>query len=218
MATESDSRPVLYVLAGVNGAGKSSIGGALLRSRGLEFFNPDEFAHQIKQARTCDTRTANAEAWRFGRQLLERAITEQRNHAFETTLGGNTMPALIHHAATQSHRVIVWYCGLDNPDLHIERVRQRVAAGGHDIPETLVRSRWRRSRENLIGLMPVLHELRVFDNSQPADQQTGRIPPPVEVLHVRKQTIVFLPRNHLPTTPEWAQPIVEAALELASQM
>jgi len=122
MTHNDDHRPVLYVLAGVNGAGKSSIGGRLLRQRGLEYFNPDEFARALGRQTGRGVEQSNAEAWRFGKELLERAIAEGRNHALETTLGGNTMPRLIQDAATAGHRVVVWYCGLARTELHIERV------------------------------------------------------------------------------------------------
>jgi len=208
-------QPVLYVLAGVNGAGKSSIGGRLLRQRGLEYFNPDEFARALKRLTGQGIEQSNAEAWLFGKQRLERAIAESRNHAFETTLGGNTMPQLIRDAATAGHRVVVWYCGLVSPELHIERVRQRVAVGGHDIPEDLIRRRWRRSRENLIALMPRLSDLRVFDNSRPRNGKTGKIPPPKEVLRFHQGQVVYPEPAGLSNTPEWARPIAEAALRLA---
>jgi len=207
-------QPVLYVLAGVNGAGKSSIGGQLLRQRGLEYFNPDEYARDLGRQSGPGVEQRNAKAWRLGKELLERAIAEGRNHAFETTLGGNTIPRLVGNAATAGHRVVVWYCGLVSPELHIERVRQRVAAGGHDIPADMIRRRWRRSRENLIALMPLLSDLRVFDNSRPRNRGTGNIPPPTEVLHFRQRQVIYPKTAELSNTPEWARPIVEAALQL----
>lgn len=207
-------RPVLHVLAGVNGAGKSSIGGALLRHRSLDYLNPDEFARRAVERHGLDVRAANAEAWRMGREMLERAIAERRNHAFETTLGGNTIPALIGRAASGGHLVHVWYCGLASPELHIQRVAERVAAGGHDIPAELIRRRWTTSRRNLIALMPDLAELRVYDNSRPIDPATGDIPPPIRVLDLREGRVRFPGQEDLSVTPAWARAIVEAALRI----
>lgn len=214
MTQDPGHRPVLYVLAGVNGAGKSSIGGQLLRQRGLEYFNPDEFARARANQTGQGIEQSNAEAWLFGQQRLERAIAEGRHHAFETTLGGNTIPRLIRDAANAGHRVVVWYCGLASAQMHVERVRQRVAAGGHDIPEAMIHRRWRRSRENLIALLPGLADLRVFDNSRPKDPRSGKLPPPIEVLRFRQGRVTHPRRDRLATTPEWARPIVEAALQL----
>src|SRR4030088_299212 len=82
--------PRIYVLAGVNGAGKSSIGGAMFREAGIEFFNPDAAARRFLSAGLgMNQQEANAAAWQQGRRLLERAIEEGKDFAFETTLGGN---------------------------------------------------------------------------------------------------------------------------------
>ena len=205
--------PRLYVLAGVNGAGKSSIGGAMIRAAGADYFNPDEAARQLMEANPgLDQVKANAAAWHEGRRLLERAIQERKDFAFETTLGGATMPKLLSQAASQGFEVRVWYIGLASPDLHIQRVRNRVQSGGHDIPESSIRRRWRHSRLNLIELLPHLTELRVYDNSTDADPKAGNAPQPVLVLHLDHGEIID-PQD-LSKTPEWAKPIVAAVLKL----
>jgi predicted ABC-type ATPase len=204
--------PRLYVLAGVNGAGKSSIGGAMIRASGADYFNPDEAARKLMAANPgLDQVKANATAWHEGRRLLERAIKERKDFAFETTLGGSTMPRLLADAAAQGFEVRILYVGLASPDLHLDRVRNRVQAGGHDIPESSIRRRWRHSRLNLIELLPHLTELRVYDNSADADPKAGRTPRPVLVLHLDHDEIIG-PQD-LSATPEWAKPIVAAALK-----
>jgi len=206
--------PRLYVLAGVNGAGKSSIGGAMFRASGADYFNPDEAARKLIEANPgLDQVKANAAAWHEGRRLLVRAIAERKDFAFETTLGGSTMPRLLAEAASKGFEVRVWYVGLASPDLHIERVRNRVQAGGHDIPESSIRRRWRHSRLNLIELLPHLAELRVYDNSADADPKAGHPPQPTLVLHLDRGEIAGPP--DLASTPEWAKPIVAAALKLS---
>src|SRR5258708_30755136 len=127
-------QPDLDVLAGVTGAGKSSIGGHLLERDGLTWFNPDSFARELKAATGCDQETANAHAWQESMRRLEEAIAKSLNHAFETTLGGKSVTAKIMEA-TKTHDVLIWFCGLSSPELHIARVNARVAAGGHPIPE-----------------------------------------------------------------------------------
>ena len=205
--------PRLYVLAGVNGAGKSSIGGAMIRASGADYFNPDEAAQKLIAANPgLDQVKANAAAWHEGRRLLERAILEHKDFAFETTLGGSTMPRLLADAAAQGFEVRIWYVGLASPDLYIERVRNRVQAGGHDIPESSIRRRWRHSRLNLVQLLPHLTELRVYDNSADADPKDGHAPRPTLVLHLDHGDIVGPP--DLSSTPDWAKPIVAAALKL----
>ena len=204
--------PSIYVLAGANGAGKSSIGGALFRQYGADYFNPDEAASQILSANPGVTWSeANSAAWHEGKRLLQRALRERLNFAFETTLGGRTITALLATAIQKKFEVYVWYVSLRDPELHIERVRSRVARGGHDIPEARIRERYNSSRTNLIRLMPGLAELRVYDNSDEADAPTDKIPQPRFLLHMIRAKVVT--SCALTETPEWAKPILAAALK-----
>ena len=209
-------RPFILVLAGVNGAGKSSVGGSLLQDHGLTWFNPDSYARELVRELGLDATDANARAWQFGKSTLESAIADGTNHAFETTLGGNTITALLAKAA-QTHDVVMLYCGLASPEMHLARVALRVAHGGHPITEEKIRERWNTSRLNVIKLLPSLARLQVFDNSTQADPGEG-IPDPVLVLHVESGR-VLVPEGRdaaaLQAVPEWARPVVEAAMQFA---
>lgn len=198
------------MLAGVNGAGKSSIVGAALRGAGADYYNPDELARELV-ARGIFQAEANAQAWATGRKLLERAINERLTFAFETTLGGNTIPRLLADAARRGLELFVWYVGLESADLHVARVARRVRRGGHDIPEERIRERYERSLMNLVALLPAITELRLFDNSADADPAAGVAPEPALILHLRRGTVVAPP--DLSATPPWARPVVAAALK-----
>ena len=206
--------PCIYVLAGTNGAGKSSLGGAMFRKSGAEYFNPDEAALRFRSTNPGMTQEeANSAAWRQGKRLLERAISERLDFAFEATLGGRTFAALLHRALSEKMEVRIWYVGLATPELHIARVRSRVAAGGHDIPEARIRERYESSRLNLVDLMPKLTELRVFDNSEEGDPRRGIAPRPTLLLHMDRGKIVD--SCVLDATPRWAKPILAMALKLS---
>jgi hypothetical protein len=161
----------------------------------------------------------NAAAWSEGRRLLERAISERLAFAFETTLGGHTITELLERAAAAGIAVNIWFVGLATVELHLERVRRRVARGGHDIPEAKVRERFDRGRENLIRLLPRSAAVRVLDNSVDADPDRGVAPTPKLLLDCRRGRVVA--PTDLATlmagTPEWAKPIVTAALKLHLQ-
>jgi predicted ABC-type ATPase len=207
------TRPVLYVLAGVNGAGKSSIGGHLLERNGLTWFDPDNFARELMAATGCDQETANAHAWQEGMRRLDEAITNGLNHAFETTLGGKTVTAKILEA-TKTHDVLIWFCGLSSPELHIARVKARVAAGGHPIPEEKIRERYPLAQLNLIKLMSQLAYIQVYDNSTEAADD-GTVPNPLLVLEMEHGKVIQPTAGNLKAlqrVPEWAKPILEAAL------
>lgn len=208
----------IYVLAGTNGAGKSSIAGATFRSKGADWFDPDEAARLILAADAAATpEQANAAAWREGKRLLERAIAERLDYVFETTLGGSTITRLLGEAAALGIEVRVWYAGLASPELHIARVRARVARGGHDIPDATIRKRYDTSRLHLIELLPSLTELRVYDNSADADPAARRVPPtPMLVLHVENGRIAS--QCAPAATPDWAKPIVAAAMALSTKV
>lgn len=206
------ARPEILVLAGVNGAGKSSVAGARVLNAGGQFFNPDLHASQLQIAEPgLSIEEANSQAWQHGRGLLQRAIDTGLNFAFESTLGATTIPKLLRDAAA-SHDVHILFVGLDSPERHIARVAARVQAGGHDIPETKIRSRYTSSRANLIDLLPSLASLRVYDNSTevPADRTT--IPLPTLLLEMEAGAITYeAPRGSI---PDWAKAIVQAARDL----
>lgn len=207
-------RPVLYVLAGVNGAGKSSVGGYLLARAGMRWFNPDTFARELVAASGCNQQTANALAWEEGMRRLDVAVAEKRSHAFETTLGGITVAQKI-LAATQTHDVLIWFCGLTSPEQHLARVRARVAAHGHDIPEAKIRERYPLAQLNLIALMPHLAHLQVYDNSFDVAPDEA-IPNPILVLEMEAGRLVSPAPDDaaaLSKTPEWARALMAAALD-----
>jgi predicted ABC-type ATPase len=204
--------PRIHVLAGANGAGKSSIAGAIFRESGADYYNPDEAAAVLRRKNPgIDQSQANSTAWQVGRTLLERAIAGRQDFAIETTLGAASIPRLLAEAAARGIEVRVWFAGLATPELHIERVRARVLRGGHDIPEEAIRRRFEHSRINLIQLMPALAALRVYDNSADADPAAGQSPEPRLVLHVEHGKIMG--PDNLSATPQWAKPIVAAALK-----
>lgn len=210
------SKPRIYVLAGVNGAGKSSVGGAMFAVAGQEFYNPDFAAQEFLAASPeISQEEANARAWHEGRRLLETSIITRQDFAFETTLGGNTITRLLMEAAKAGTEVRIWYVGLESVELHIARVRTRVAQGGHDIPEAKIRERYDHSRWNLIDLLPNLAELKVFDNTAESEPWAGSWPEPKLLLHWRHGGIVYL--HNLVHIPEWAKPILQRAIDLSER-
>ena len=199
---------MITVLAGVNGAGKSSIGGSALRARGQDWYNPDEVAREL-QCRFSDrpTNEINARVWREGLSRLKQAILTDTHFAFETTLGGNTITGTLLDAIAGGIRVDVWFCGLASVDLHIQRVAERVARGGHDIPENLIRKRYRRSMRNLCRLAPGLNQLVVYDNTLPL--QRNYKPQLRKLLQARDKRLLHYETD----MPEWAKPVAAVCLQ-----
>jgi predicted ABC-type ATPase len=208
--------PRITVLAGTNGAGKSSIAGARLREAGGAYFNPDEETRRVLAANPgMGLGEANGLAWQESVRRLGLAIATKTDYAFETTLGGQTVTALLLEAAAAGLELFVWYCGLDSPERHIARVQPRVSKGGHDIPEQKIRERYHASRQNLVRLMPQITTLRVHDNSVEADPANGLTPSPHLVLELARGSVAFpATPAALASTPAWAQPLVACAYQL----
>lgn len=199
------------MLAGVNGAGKSSLLGAMLAADGVPWFNPDSFTRRLVGLGWPQGK-ANEAAWHEGVARLRAAIADDHDFAFETTLGGNTIPALLRQAAA-CHEVSIWFCGLADVGLHLQRVARRVASGGHDIPEAKIRERFDTSRLNLVDLLPRLARLHVYDNSRPA-RADGSVEPRLVLEYGRGRVLHPASVEQMRQVPDWARAIVAAALRL----
>ncbi len=208
----AEARPTIWVLAGPNGGGKSSIIGEMIRESGADYFNPDEFTLKLLERNPGLPRAqANTHAWEIGRQHLEAAIATGESFAFETTLGGRTISRLLHRAAERGMALKIWYVALDSAERHVARVKARAARGGHDIPPQRIRERYDESRANLARLVPKLAALKVYDNSYEADVDRAERPR-LELLLDFVDGRVHN-RERLAKTPAWAKPIVAAALK-----
>ena len=160
--------------------------GARGLNAGGQFYNPDLYARQLQIAQPgLSIEAANGQAWQHGRGLLERAIETNVNFAFESTLGGTTIPKLLRRAAA-SHDVHILFVGLDSPE-----------------------RRYTSSRANLIDLIPVLAWLQVYDNSTEVVPRGMTMPRPARLLVMEAGTITYeAPRGSM---PDWAKAIVQAA-------
>ena len=201
----------LFVVAGVAGAGKSSVAGATVRARGADYFDPGDATRALMRA---DPRlgrvAAEGLAAQQGLRLLERAISTGRTHAFETTLCRRGAPELLAKAAAGGAAIRVWYAGLASPELHIRRLRAR---GEREVDADAIRQAFHHSRVNLIELLPSVAALRLYDNSTEADPTKGVAPQPRLLLHLQHRRVVG--PDNLGSTPDWARPIVAAALRRA---
>lgn len=199
---------MIVVLSGVNGAGKSSIGGSALRAAGQVWYNPDEIARKMQLLYPQRSVTEiNSQVWNTGYERLQQAVNDDIHFSFETTLGGNSITQTLLDAIAAGIQVKMWYCGLESVELHIQRVAERVARGGHDIPEAMIRKRYHRSMRNLCRLAPGLHQLAVYDNILPLDS-SGR-PQSRKLLHCQDNELLHLDEQ----VPDWAKPIAAVCLK-----
>ena len=199
---------MINVIAGVNGAGKSSVLGSWIQAQGAEYFNPDVVTRALMAKNPQLTLgEANANAWQMSFNGLCQAVENNTDYSFETTLGGNSICAKLHEAIEKGIEVNIFFCGLTSPELHIQRVAARVANGGHDIPESKIRERWTGAIHNILSLIPGCAEITVFDNS--ADLIDGK-PSPILLFSLVDGMFASLPVS---TMPEWAKPLATAAMK-----
>lgn len=199
----------ILVAAGANGAGKSSIVGTFLERTGGAYYNPDVRTRELIAAGV-DPADANGRAWADGYDALRSAIDRGESFTFETTLGGHSICRELHRAAAEGLEVHVYYVGLASPELHIARVRARVARGGHDIPEKKIRERYTRSLANLVSLVGVVDQLHLYDNSE--ETADGR-PHARRIMRMEGARIIDPSEDALiQSTPDWAKPVIAAAI------
>lgn len=166
--------PNIFVLSGPNGAGKTTSAMALLPKKlnCVEFVNADVIAAGLSPF--CPTNVA-IEAGRLMINRLKKLSCEKKDFAFETTLASKSFAAFLKSCKKNGYTTSLLYLWLSNSELAIKRVRLRVASGGHDIPENVIRRRYVRSILNLIHLyLPIVTNCFIFDNSTGKPQEIAK--------------------------------------------
>lgn len=141
----------LYIIAGCNGAGKTTAALSMLPGTldCEEYVNADEIAKGLSPFHP---ESVPIDA---GRLMLQRISTLMQNKvtfALETTLSTRSYDSLIKKAHKAGYRVILLFFWLSSPDVAIKRVAKRVSEGGHNIPENVVRRRYYAGIKNLFGI------------------------------------------------------------------
>jgi predicted ABC-type ATPase len=159
-----EARPIIYLIAGCNGAGKTTFAKSFLPNEGncLNFLNADLIAQGLSPL------NARAAAMKAGRVLLAEFHTFVARHetfAFESTLSGTTYVRLLKQAKRKGFRLYLHYLWLPSPAIAMARVRERVKKGGHDVPEADVRRRFSRSLRHFVNdYAPLADRWAVWDN------------------------------------------------------
>jgi predicted ABC-type ATPase len=157
--------PTVAVLAGINGAGKTSSSVPILANalRIPTFVNADGIARGLNAF------NPEAVAVRAGRVMLEYLhdlARERADFSFETTLAARTYAGWLEELRASGYVVRLFYFWLRSPELAITRVATRVRSGGHHIPDDTVRQRYSRSVRNFLDLYrPIVTTWQVYDNS-----------------------------------------------------
>lgn len=157
--------PFLYIIAGCNGAGKTTASYTVLPEMldCKEFVNADEIAKGLSPFQP---ETVAFEAGRIMLNRIRELLKAKVDFAFETTLSTKSYLPLIKQAKTEGYTVVLFFFWLESLELAKERVKERVARGGHSIPDEVIERRYKKGLRNLFNFLQVVDVWIVADNSQ----------------------------------------------------
>jgi predicted ABC-type ATPase len=187
--------PLLIVIAGPNGSGKTTITSEVLKSEWLEdavYINPDNVA----QSKFGDWNSAEAvkSAADFCEEWREKCLTDKKSLIFETVMSTPGKLDFIRRAKSAGYFVRVFFISTSSPSINAARIAGRVLRGGHDVPIPKIISRYMKSIVNCAELSREVNRLYVYDNSRDN----------------HKATLLFrmkdgeLAKQYVETIPEWA--------------
>lgn len=155
----------LYIIAGCNGAGKTTASMSILPEvlHCKEFINADEIARGLSPF---NVDSVSLEAGRLMLKRIDDLLEAEKTFAIETTLTTKSYVQLVKQAQKKGYKVNLLFFWLNSVELAKERVKQRVAEGGHNIPEDVIERRYTNGIKNLFDLfIPIVDCFSIYDNS-----------------------------------------------------
>lgn len=153
----------LVVVGGPNGSGKSTFAEEYVARFGIPYLGADVIAAELAPQ---DPLSVRVEAGKLFVRRLEAAIAAGESRVVESTLAGKGMERHVRQARQQGYRVSLVFVTLDSADLCIARIRERVAQGGHSVPDEDVRRRFGRARQLFWShYRPLADEWQLFSNT-----------------------------------------------------
>lgn len=159
-------QPRVVILAGPNGAGKTTSSFELLKGA----YAIDEFINADAIAKGLSAFAPESVALEAGRIMLTRIgdlVSKKQSFATETTLASRSLAGMVREwRQRHGYQVILFYLWLPSADMAVERVADRVRAGGHNIPEEVIRRRYERGVVNLLSTYKdIVDEWYLIDSS-----------------------------------------------------
>ena len=175
--TTGHDQPQLLVVIGANGAGKTTWTRRERERLPKRFYNADSIAEGLGDF-------TDRELQALARQIVDTAIEDdlaaRRSFGFESTYSGGSRPAIVRRAAAAGYAVQAVFIGTERHEINVDRVAQRVEAGGHDVPTDEIVRRWQDAQNNLQATWGAFRRIRVLDNSgveavTVAEKRDGRL-------------------------------------------
>ena len=156
--------PQAFIFAGINGAGKSTLYyDELLRDKSFGIrINTDEF---VSSFGSWKNPKEQFKASKIALKLRQNCIKKHYDFNQETTLCGKSIVNLFAELKDSGYAISLYYIGVNSPQIAKDRVKMRVAKGGHDIDSRLIDKRFTESTQNLLKIAKFCDKIVLFDNS-----------------------------------------------------
>lgn len=193
-------KPVLIVIAGPNGSGKTSVTSRILHHKWMEdsvYINPDIVAQE--KFGDWNSREAVIQSIKYCEDLRMQCLQEKKSLIFETVLSIQDKVDYICKAKEAGFFVRLFFVCTETPTINAARIAQRVMEGGHDVPITKIISRYQKSILNCCFAAKVADRTYVYDNS--VDNVEAQI-----LFRMVNGEVI---KTYIESIPEWAQPITD---------
>ena len=185
----------LWILVGGNGAGKSTFYRLMLKPLGIPFINADQIAREIYPD---DPEGNSYNAAKVAQQMRMEQVQAGNSFCFETVFSHPSKIDFLAHAKALGYQIILVLIHLEHSDINKARISQRVAEGGHHVPDEKVEVRIPRTLSHVKKAVPLCDQVRVLDNSH----SESPFIPVLSIIH--GQTA-----RHLDPLPKWAEKLLE---------
>lgn len=195
-----ERKPVLIVIAGPNGSGKTTITSKILHHEWLEnalYINPDIIAQE--KFGDWNSQDAIMKSVKYCEQLRADCLVQKQSLIFETVLSIQQKIDYIKWAKEAGFFVRLFFVSTSSPAINAARIAKRVMEGGHDVPIPKIISRYQRSISNCAAASQLVDRTYVYDNS-------------IENVDARllfRMVDGKLHKTYVETIPEWAQAILQ---------
>jgi predicted ABC-type ATPase len=160
------NRPVLIVIAGPNGSGKTSLTSQILKHQWVEdciYINPDNIAQE--KFGDWNSKEAVLKAAQFSTELRENCLKNGDSFIFETVFSAFDKVDFLQRAQNTGFFIRLFFVGTNHPSINASRIAHRVMEGGHDVPISKIISRYNKSINNACFAATFVDRLYVYDNS-----------------------------------------------------
>lgn len=202
-------RPVLIVIAGPNGSGKTSTTRLVINHEWAEqcvYINPDEIA----QSKFGDWNDVNAirQAVEYCDEWREQLLRDHKDFIFETVLSSEGKVDFLRRAKLEGYFIRIFFICTESPTINAARIANRVMEGGHDVPIQKIISRYQKAIINAIQVTQFADRAYFYDNS--VDNQNARL--------LFRTTEGKFTKQYTNSLPQWTESIVESVQKVTMQV